>query len=897
MAFNPFSSFWKYKQVWMASVLMLCMMTFVLCTGVGGDLSDRIISWFRPKGTLYASASFGNLRSDDLAKLKIQRNIANVYMRTATDIALNNVKAGLTEENLAKVDAKNRKEREQELRVIQFHLMERLKRPRYFAGGTNFDDLLDFRLWLAEADRLNIHFEPTELERLFFGEIFGEKTSFNVNNLVMVQNEVRRNFQGINEKIIQKALADEFRARVAKQATLESLDMPPLTKDRDLNKGNLDIRVAQSLGQVYDFFKEHRYEFTVSLLPLQVEEFIKYAKEPSQEEVKKAFNTYKNARFDPASDRPGFETPARIKVQYVTADPSSPYYQSMARAVTALQVYSLGALSPVAPLPGAVRLAAGPLLETASLQGIYERMAPDRYRTADLVFGDFSIPLANYFAKKDPQSIVSLVSSAGQLVTGPLTMLPAYLAPALKTYQAEFKKGMELEVQKRAPVVATLVLSPTTGHGLELMSMWRNIERSPKYDQFLPLEVVKKDVLETSERQLANRFATANMIKLRDELKKANISGKKLQIDRVLYSSQSPVNISKLGIEEIETAKVYNRYDIEKAPELKPLVDAYQRYYQQINVVEGRNLTPEKMLQEDQFYRMFFDSSESFAAAGSTFEVHQWPPVVHTPPGQMISPHLNPEFQNLAQPKGGPVDLFPAAEKQFLFWRAEEKPAKAPDSLEEVHDKVVHAVKKEQARDLALNTAEKIAKNLYDSKQDVGAFLTIESGQPGRGTLIVLRDISPLYRDPRRPGFTSYVLPKEQFEYPREDMVKHLMTLKEPKEPVKIGVEEIDNLNKRLFEMGKKEKVVLQVLTNRPRNVYYLAAMTHFSEASPLEFQANFRTAAQMQMGGSELFERAHEAMGERFRQEMHQQLRKYYNVEIENMDEARKAFGNEEGV
>src|ERR1700730_1176194 len=47
MAFNPFTSFRKYQRFWMATVLLLCMITFVLCTGVGGDLSQRLLQLFQ----------------------------------------------------------------------------------------------------------------------------------------------------------------------------------------------------------------------------------------------------------------------------------------------------------------------------------------------------------------------------------------------------------------------------------------------------------------------------------------------------------------------------------------------------------------------------------------------------------------------------------------------------------------------------------------------------------------------------------------------------------------------------------------------------------------------------------------------------------------------------------
>src|SRR5262245_15397239 len=46
MPFNPFSSFRKYQKFWMATILLVCMVTFVLCTGVGGDLSQRLLDYF-----------------------------------------------------------------------------------------------------------------------------------------------------------------------------------------------------------------------------------------------------------------------------------------------------------------------------------------------------------------------------------------------------------------------------------------------------------------------------------------------------------------------------------------------------------------------------------------------------------------------------------------------------------------------------------------------------------------------------------------------------------------------------------------------------------------------------------------------------------------------------------
>ena len=52
MAFNPFTTFRKYQKIWMATILLLCMLTFVLCTGAAGRPERILLRLFRPGGTV-----------------------------------------------------------------------------------------------------------------------------------------------------------------------------------------------------------------------------------------------------------------------------------------------------------------------------------------------------------------------------------------------------------------------------------------------------------------------------------------------------------------------------------------------------------------------------------------------------------------------------------------------------------------------------------------------------------------------------------------------------------------------------------------------------------------------------------------------------------------------------
>src|SRR5688572_10541324 len=107
MAFNPLVSFQKYRRFWMSMVLLLCMITFVLCTGVGGDLGDRIMTMFRGRGgRVLAELNGSSIYSSDFYELRERRNVANDFMRKACDIAIRNLEAEI--QNL-KLDLKSGK--------------------------------------------------------------------------------------------------------------------------------------------------------------------------------------------------------------------------------------------------------------------------------------------------------------------------------------------------------------------------------------------------------------------------------------------------------------------------------------------------------------------------------------------------------------------------------------------------------------------------------------------------------------------------------------------------------------------------------------------------------------------------------------------------------------------
>ena len=157
MAFNPFISFRKHQRFWMATVLLLTMITFVLCTGVGGDLSERIIGWFRPREPAIVSVAGKKFSSKDMHDLKDQRNMANEFMKRACELALKNIH---DIENNEKLTPEQRQKELPKLAQLKADMERRYVKSRYFGTGVKLNELVDFKVW-RHRSRSAGHQAPT----------------------------------------------------------------------------------------------------------------------------------------------------------------------------------------------------------------------------------------------------------------------------------------------------------------------------------------------------------------------------------------------------------------------------------------------------------------------------------------------------------------------------------------------------------------------------------------------------------------------------------------------------------------------------------------------------------------------------------------------------------------
>ena len=67
MAFNPLNTFHKNKRFWMAAILMVCMVTFVFCTGSKGGMEDWIQNTFGRRGTAFLTINGTKYSEQDMA--------------------------------------------------------------------------------------------------------------------------------------------------------------------------------------------------------------------------------------------------------------------------------------------------------------------------------------------------------------------------------------------------------------------------------------------------------------------------------------------------------------------------------------------------------------------------------------------------------------------------------------------------------------------------------------------------------------------------------------------------------------------------------------------------------------------------------------------------------------
>jgi hypothetical protein len=941
-----FHSVGKYRKLWITILMGLSMITFVLCAGNQADPDKWLLRFFGGRGGDVAATINGvNIYKADLDRVKIQRNAANIYIKSLINQLVEVVSD--RQKNLPeKLDDEMQKRFNQVLQLRAI-LMARMHSSTLFDTGVKSEELIDFLTWLAEADRLGVTINDEELRKLI---------AYDTNRYAILNNIPNINAAAADQQMqriaeqkvyelsrdnpiaaLRTGLIDEYKVRMAKLAAIEfqlstyARESPKRVRPNNYMPSEL-TRLALTPAQLYDYYSDNRTELDAELLAIPVESFVAQVGKPDDHALETLFTAYKTKPYDPAKAEPGFMNQHVMKVKWVTGDPSSPFFKTVAKTANALAAFPILQWTPQMPLADGIRLAAGQAVYDARIameynlqnRPLFMGLAPNYPFAADNMDPAIGIPMANFLAYKDPIAKIAVIGALAR-PDSVFAAVPLFAANGLVKNKELIQEGIRIEVKRRVPMYASIVGAGATGPLMPLMSVGVAVTEPT----LLPLPIVRDSIAEVLERQQASPWVTANALFLKKLMEDEKVMGDELQMKRLLdrfgpdyaKASEGRQPNRNLGLEVGETKKFFGKYDAETDPELKPLREAFDHYFQQINMIEGRDgITGKQPWKESDFPKIFFEGTENVGLAGEQrkFAVRPWPPTLSlgnpTQLEMMLQMQSNrmglanmdagamDEFNSLRTSKeptkNATLDMIAYAEKPILFWKTAEQLSTPPQSVADVKDRVTEAWKRIEARDkLALPYAQKIAEGLLKGNAQYRTALSLEGKDKG-AKMIELTHIAKLAQTtPANPfggGGATYgpFQIHGELKYPREDTVPNLLALYGLKEPIKIGVPDIDNVNAALFAEAQKANrgaiKYVQILTNQPRDTFYVAVLDGMTPVGWGGLGALLREGA---TGRDSLLDRAQAKRGDEFMTTFVQQLRERFKVKV---FEAAKSVDNE---
>jgi hypothetical protein len=930
MAFHPMRTFQKNRTFWMAAILLVCMVTFVLCTGMqGGDFAGWIMDRFRGSGAQATEIDGRTVSVQDLEELRRRRDTANDYMTRATQMVIQQLKTYIESLGKEPDDAK-RKQLLFFYQNQQQQLVDRLSRPRYFRGGTKLDDLIDFLVWRKQADRLNIRLTDDAVKDMVAHEMLtlspqsAQITGWGPGMAATIQRDMHKTYREVLE-----ALTDEFRVRLA-QMVLEDSAIRPLDPRRlpgavKSGEDPLPTRNPTPPAELHDFYQKHLTPAEVAVLAIPIDDFLKGVPAPTEEQLKQFYNRYKDKKYDPNQPEPGFRSPERVAIQWVSVNPESPALTEPARALTRLLQRPAFLYDPMRPLTlsGLAYAAQQPAWD-ARLEQLYRRdLATNlNFRLAHHI-PDWTTPswgVQLYRTVRDlrdarlqregKKELVALnqgtdaVSLLGGLVGDPQfgvlgvpRALLSYQVAVARPVANEVTPVLRAERKRRAPVGVTVVLSPT----LSPLNTAALLAHNSRVIQFLPLVgPVKSAQQEKVEAQLARGWAQEIMKDVRAKLEAQAVAGHKRAFEAALNKLRDKYG-ALLEIEGTEEPR--DEFDIADDPGLAPLRKSFEKTYHQINLKEGRAGTS-LQLQAGDFHKLFFYLEKFGVGNSQEYQPRPWPPVLTTKPDRL---QVLVQGEEATRPR--PLDLFEIADRAFMFWKVGIGKGGEAQGLanKKIRESVERAWKIEKARDkIEPELRKRILTTLVPAARKSGAALRAEfyalAAAMGKDRApTILTGVAPLTEKtlPRESlgqpitFYQPYEVPYGTFQYPRPDMTKDILALRDLANPLASGDDKINALNKDLFKETQKTGRVVQVLANNPKTTFYVVAMVAPPQPRDFRFFDAYKKAVGMQgLRAPEdlLIEQAYQDIARGYHNALRQQLQRL--VRLGNVtQEAKKQF------
>lgn len=893
MAFNPFHGFRKHQKTLLAGITVFCMVIFVLQSGLGrGDffgLFDRPMQG-RGKSEKAAVLYGKTVTAEEVVDLQRQRTLAEQYIRTAIGLGQQEVMRRVNGElmSLLKSDENSQRAVNQIVfaRILAFNtgrqsqqwyfqyvqqipqfvaqlqslqagflsakreteaylvrqLAEVIQQDRqmlsqppghlYFGGTTtNLQDLLDFKIWLHQADRLGVNLSNKDIGQMIRQEALGQLTGEGLNSL---ERMIENTYRNLDKETLAKSVGDEFRVRIAKAAMLGFNTRPDPEE-------SYVVPSPVTPFECWQFFRAARAESEIALLPISVKhkDFLTEAGTPTDEELKTLYETGKLFEPTPGLSRPAFRQPERIEVEWVNARVDSPWYQEQAkRALEVLKATiqaTAGFLAPLGGLP-AVTDTVTPLVFDLSLIGKYETDAKLRFESASWLD-----PWRSNLHEQNLNRAENAVSLVGQAMAGTTAGSAALTAPL-----AYLATGYGFETKDRARIGNELIL-----HGA-LLTPWSTaglaFAISPRED-FRPLAAVRQHVQERLLDGLARDLIHANLTKLVDELyrlsegdadrlrKKHNLAQPALIAAAVgeitgaavgadSWQTAPMVFASQVAARELKEAQQLASLHFLASSARLPFLAAALRHDeesrpQQVAREFLAKAIPEYRLQHGRTSlprnRFNIGDDPGLAPLKQSFGSLPAPP---GPDGRerTFDQLFFPDFYNAYMPKrwprmesqGGFVDpqqpdaIWNVSAEPFLFWKTGYLSPYIP-SFDEAKPQVEDAWRVDKARKLAQAEAEKLAAEAKKAGPD--ALRVLKDGSKHSGSLINLDHVAryekPIFafasREMDGNTYRPYRIPAAKVAFPAVDFLNKLLEL--------------------------KDKGQVAVLSDRPETTYFVATL------------------------------------------------------------------------
>ena len=658
MAFNPFHKFRKHQKVIFAFITIFCMLSFVACSGLqgGGDM----MHWLQ--GLFFSGSRAADVGTVDgkgvdqrqLVELARQRELANVFMSSATEAALQAKMQELRPPGDSRMTPESFQRIFRDPDVV--YLQQRVNNQPYFGGSLKTEGLMEFKMWLNQADKMGIRFNAADVQREVNHLTLGK---LNRRESGAIEAGLKQRYRNFSPDQLVAALGDEFRVQMAQAALL---GLEPSTNAR--------MPIPATPQEFWEFYKDNQTKVDLRLVGVRVEDYLSQVKDkPTEAELLELYKKFKDKEPSPESKDPGFKAPRRVQVQWVSGASGAEHFKKAAAnfriAEATAQKVAAGAGAALNGLIAVKEIAIAAAVD-ARLIKEYDDTKWRSYQAPSYAHTWRWAPYPMHESSYDTKAAVASAVGLGAAEMPAMGVVGAYLGTAVaKEIDARVQRGLTWALTAAQP-------NP------QYMAAAMAYEMMPA-SEYIPLAAVKDKVNERIDQFLAQDLLATTMKSIQKEIEamaKADDKGKAEANERIAkLAAAANLKIGKTG----GPRDLANKHKVADDKGLADLKAAY---------LKPPSLDPEGK----RFGNLFFSDKAAFV-------------VERFPQSQFRTAEDETEWK--------------AAPESFLFWKTEDKPARVQDfDSPEVREEVKQAWIFNKARELAKKDAEALAAKLKEDKGD-----------------------------------------------------------------------------------------------------------------------------------------------------------------------------------